>query len=225
MNETHALNSPDQGGEYYDAPRKLVPSPSRSPITTDAESVFTDDEWSAPIPSVNWETFPPPGESKGSLFDFWSLKINFYPHFINLYFKYNAGKSKPSNSNVDAEIGSWSVRKRFGKLRIVDSSAPPVEEVSAPPRPPKKPAHMLLDSPGHNYLNLDGATESTKPTTPSAPVTPSTPAPSTPATALITDETYDFPRSHQPENVDSGTLGKLRRHCYTNAAPTNSTGK
>ena len=28
---------------------------------------------------------------------------------------------------------------------------------------------MVPESPGHNYLNLDGATESSKPTTPSTP--------------------------------------------------------
>ena len=119
---------------------------------------------------------------------------------------------KPPQSSSDAEIGSWSVRKRFGKLRIVDSAAPPVtEEPPAPPRPPKPP-HMLPENPGHNYLNLDGATESSKPTT------PATPAPSTPATAVITDETYDFPKSQQSgSSTEASTSG--RRHCYTNAAP------
>lgn len=73
---------------------------------------------------------------------------------------------------------------------------------------------MSLDGPGHNYLNLDGATESSK------PVTPGTPAPQTPATAIITDETYDFPRSHQPGN--DSTLGRKPRHCYSNAAPTSA---
>ncbi|NP_001135927.1 daughter of sevenless-like [Nasonia vitripennis] len=191
LNDTSSLSSAlGQGQDHYDAPRRLAPSPPRSPTTTDAESVFTDDEWSAPVPSVNWETFPSPSDSK------------------------------PCNSASDAEIGSWSVRKRFGKLRIVDSAAlPAAEEIPAPPRPPKPP-HMSLENPGHNYLNLDGATESSK------PVTPATPAPSTPATAIITDETYDFPRSHQPGVAESGTLGRptQSRHCYTNAAPTNASG-
>ena len=104
------------------------------------------------------------------------------------------------------------MRKRFGKLRIVDSAAPPVtEELPAPPRPPK-PLHMLPENPGHNYLNLDGATESSKPTT------PATPAPSTPATAIITDESYEFPKPSQPSSgTEAGTIG--RKHCYTNAVP------
>ncbi|XP_066583586.1 protein daughter of sevenless isoform X2 [Prorops nasuta] len=184
LTDTSSLNSAmGQVQEHYDAPRRLAPSPPRSPTTTDAESVFTDDEWTAPVPSVNWETFPSSGESK---------------------------------STGEGEIGSWSVRKRFGKLRIVDSAAPPVtEQVPVPPRPPKPP-HMLPENPGHNYLNLDGTTDSSKPTT------PATPAPSTPATAIITDETYDFPRSHQPGQTadnNTNTIGRSSRHCYTNAAP------
>ncbi|XP_076619370.1 daughter of sevenless [Colletes latitarsis] len=185
LNDTSSLNSAlGQGPEHYDAPRRLAPSPPRSPTTTDAESVFTDDEWTAPVPSVNWETFPSSGETK-----------------------------QPQGSN-DAEIGSWSVRKRFGKLRIVDSAVPPsVEKLPAPPRPPKPP-HMLPENPGHNYLNLDGATESSKPTT------PATPAPSTPATITVTDESYDFPRSHQPgQTIDTTPIDQSSKHFYSNAAP------
>lgn len=63
LNDTSSLSSAlGQGGEHYDAPRRLAPSPPRSPTTTDPESVFTDDEWTAPVPCVNWETFPSPGE-------------------------------------------------------------------------------------------------------------------------------------------------------------------
>ncbi|XP_076676097.1 uncharacterized protein LOC143373090 [Andrena cerasifolii] len=186
LNDTSSLSSGlGQGPEHYDAPRRLAPSPPRSPTTTDAESVFTDDEWTAPVPSVNWETFPSSGETK-----------------------------HPQGSS-DAEIGSWSVRKRFGKLRIVDSAVPPsAEKLPAPPRPPKPP-HMLPENPGHNYLNLDGATESSKPTT------PATPAPSTPATAIVTDESYDFPRSHQPGQAPDMNqwIDQSSKHFYSNAAP------
>lgn len=97
-------------------------------------------------------------------------------------------------------------------MRIVDSTLPlSVEKLPAPPRPPKPP-HMLPENPGHNYLNLDGATESSKPTT------PATPAPLTPATAIVTDESYDFPRSHQPGAPEPNTIDK---HFYSNAAPSN----
>ncbi|KAH0549229.1 GRB2-associated-binding protein 2 [Cotesia glomerata] len=189
LNDTSSLSSAiSHGPEHYDAPRRLAPSPSRSPITTDAESVFTDDEWTTPIPSVNWETFP------------------------------SSGDSKLSQNLSDPKICSWSVSKRFGKFKIVDSAIPTADEsVRAPPRPPK-PSHMTLENIGHNYLNLDGATESSKPTT------PATPAPSTPATAIISDETYDFPRSHQigtssVTSTDTSTTGRTPRHCYSNAAP------
>ncbi|XP_014467730.1 PREDICTED: GRB2-associated-binding protein 2 isoform X1 [Dinoponera quadriceps] len=189
LNDTSSLNSAlGQGPEHYDAPRRLAPSPPRSPTTTDAESVFTDDEWTTPVPSVNWDTFP------------------------------STGDSRPSHGLSDAEIGSWSVKKRFGKLKIVDSAVPPaVEKLPAPPRPPKPP-HMLPENPGHNYLNLDGATESSKPTT------PATPAPTTPAaTAAVTDESYDFPRSHQPAqstaSVENAVVDQSSKHFYSNAAP------
>ncbi|XP_012255741.1 GRB2-associated-binding protein 2 [Athalia rosae] len=193
LNDASSLSSAMGQGraQFSDAPRWNAPSPPRSPTTTDAESVFTDDEWTAPVPSVNWETFPTNTERRSS---------------------------HPSG---EAEIGSWSVMKRFGKLQIVDSTTPPaVEKIPAPPRPPKPP-HMAPENFGHNYLNLDSATESSKPTT------PATPAPSTPATAIVTDETYDFPRSHQPgpnKDLNANTAGRPARHCYSNAAPTSTDG-
>ncbi|XP_017879365.1 GRB2-associated-binding protein 2 isoform X2 [Ceratina calcarata] len=201
LNDTSSLNSATnlgQGPEHYDAPRRLAPSPPRSPTTTDAESVFTDDEWTAPVPSVNWETFPSSGSGQSK-----HLHVG-------------------SSSTSDTEIDSWRVRKRFGKMKIVDPSSVPTppttaaaEKLPAPPRPPKPP-HMLPDNPGHNYLNLDGATESSKPTT------PATPAPSTPAaaaTATVTDESYDFPRSHQPGAAPE--FNTIDKHLYSNAAPSN----
>ncbi|XP_011880032.1 PREDICTED: protein daughter of sevenless isoform X2 [Vollenhovia emeryi] len=195
LNDTSSLSSAlGQGPEHYDAPRRLAPSPPRSPTTTDAESVFTDDEWTASMTSTNWDTLPSTGDSR-------------QPH-----------------GPGDHEIGPWSVRKRFGKLRI-DSAVPPaVEKLPAPPRPPKPP-HMLPENPGHNYLNLDGATESSKPST------PATPAPTTPAAAVmiitgaVTDESYDFPRSHQPQaaqtTVENNTaaVDQSSKHFYSNAAP------
>uniref|UniRef100_A0A146ME69 Protein daughter of sevenless n=2 Tax=Lygus hesperus TaxID=30085 RepID=A0A146ME69_LYGHE len=61
--------------EFYDSPRRLQPPgsielrasgsttpPLQSP-GTDAESVFTDEEWTNPKPAVNWDTFPQPSDS------------------------------------------------------------------------------------------------------------------------------------------------------------------
>lgn len=63
LNDTSSLNSAlGQGPEHYDAPRRLAPSPPRSPTTTDAESVFTDDEWTTPVPGANWNTLPSTGK-------------------------------------------------------------------------------------------------------------------------------------------------------------------
>ncbi|KAF7987525.1 hypothetical protein HCN44_003287 [Aphidius gifuensis] len=212
FNDTSSLNSGiiNQIPELYDAPRKLappppLPSPPRSPTTTDAESVFTDDEWTTPVPSVNWETFPSSCDSKASQSGV------------------NGSVGGGGSGGGDNDIGSWRVRQRFGKLRIVDSSILPNDDntiLPAPPRPPK-PSHMTNDSPGHNYLNLDGSIDSSKPTT---PATPATPAPSTASTAIITDDTYDFPRSHQPncdnEQQMTSTIGRSSsKHCYSNAAP------
>lgn len=217
LNDTSSLSSAlGQGPEHYDAPRRLAPSPPRSPTTTDAESVFTDDEWTTPVPSVNWDTFP----STGKYFlMFARCNLSCACLFVNEP-NYVIGDSRPSHGLSDAEIGSWSVKKRFGKMKIVDSTVPPaVEKLPAPPRPPKPP-HMLPENPGHNYLNLDGATESSKPTTPATPA-PTTPA--TSATAAVTDESYDFPRSHQPAqsttNVENTAVDQSSKHFYSNAAP------
>ncbi|XP_029155808.1 protein daughter of sevenless [Nylanderia fulva] len=185
LNDTSSLNSTlGQGPEHYDAPRRLAPSPPRSPTTTDAESVFTDDEWTTPVPGANWDTLPSTGDSR------------------------------------QHEIGSWSVRKRFGKLSIVDSAVPPAaEKLPVPPRPPKPP-HMLPENPGHNYLNLDGATESSKPTTPATPASTSA-ATTTTAVGVVTDESYDFPRSHQPQTTTESSVAvdQSSKHFYSNAAP------
>ena len=61
LNDTSSLSSvTTQSIENYDATRRLVPSPPRSP-TTDAESVITDDELVPSLPNVNWDTFPSAG--------------------------------------------------------------------------------------------------------------------------------------------------------------------
>ncbi|CAA9996539.1 unnamed protein product [Nesidiocoris tenuis] len=65
--------------DFYDSPRRLRPPgalelrasgsttpPLQSP-GTDAESVFTDEEWTSSKPAVNWDTFPQPTD--GSLED------------------------------------------------------------------------------------------------------------------------------------------------------------
>jgi hypothetical protein len=264
-----------ENAEFYDSPRKLHPPnlellqvsgtpPLHSPAT-DGESVFTDEEWAAPQhypPSVNWETFPD-GE--------------------------NIRQTRPSDSSAEmdmgsrADIGSWSVVKRFGKLTVVDSAniprAGPIgahgrqlslptnlqHQPVAPPRPPK-PFHLLLEAPSHNYLNLENVSPQARhnrnirkasvaslssdtskrtggPGSPNDCVSASDgneepPSPISPThcneITCVSDEMYDFPRSHQYASNPSSTLsmdcadGKIQagvRHCYTNAAPSNVNGE
>ncbi|XP_011498451.1 PREDICTED: GRB2-associated-binding protein 2-like [Ceratosolen solmsi marchali] len=181
LNDASSLSSVTvQAIDSYDATKRLVPSPPRSP-TTDAESVVTDDEWISSLPNVNWDTFPV------------------------------AGDLKPSN----AGIGSWSVKKRFGKLRIVDSNKPPnADEIAIPPRPPK-PSHMVTECPGHNYLNLDGATESSKPTTPS-----------TPAQSVTTNDLNNSGGSSKSRQItaktDTNIANKPQKQQSTNANSSNA---
>lgn len=265
-----------QSAEFYDSPRKLHPPnlelrqvsitpPLHSP-TTDGESVFTDEEWSVPShhpPSVNWETFPD-GDS--------------------------VRQTRPSDSSAEVDvggggdIGSWSVVKRFGKLRVVDnvSSIPrdgstgahgrqlslPINlqhQPVAPPRPPK-PFHLLLEAPSHSYLNLENVSPQPRhnrnirkpsvaslssdtskrtgiPGSPNDCVSASDgneepPSPLSPSqcneTVGVSDEMYDFPRSHQyannPSSPSAGDCAESKihptvRHCYTNAAPSKVSGE
>ncbi|XP_047121000.1 protein daughter of sevenless isoform X2 [Schistocerca piceifrons] len=225
-------------GEFYDLPRKLHPpnldlqqssgtglgTPPHSP-NTDGESVFTDDDTVGPghgttrsLPSVNWETFPSSAEA-----DTMSLPRT----------------TRPSDSSTEGDVGSWSVVRRFGRLTVVDSDIPP----PAPPRPPK-PSHLTSvdNSAGPSYMNLDNiSSQSTGSTVvnsdkgsqePPSPVSP----PHTDV-IVVTDDMYDFPRSHQypvtaglvsgGEADGTGSLSRmpsLSRHCYSNAAPVQVNG-
>lgn len=184
--------------DLYDAPRKLQPPdlelrasgsttpPMQSPAT-DAESVFTDEEWHPPQkPVVNWETFPRPSDS--------SLEGD-----------------TPSN-----KITQISVNKRFTRV-LNDTEGMPV-----PPRPPKPP-HLSIDNHEHHqYLNLDNNDMKDSETDNSS---------ANPVTGGISDDMYDFPRTHNINNdkteINSSDKNSVvppipqARHCYTNAAPSN----
>ncbi|KAJ4451076.1 hypothetical protein ANN_02514 [Periplaneta americana] len=270
--------APAESAEFYDSPRKLHPPnlehrqissttpPPQSP-TTDGESVFTDEEWSAPAhrpPSVNWDTFPnTDGES--------------------------VRQNRPSDSSAEVDlgsggdIGSWSVVKRFGKLTVVDNvgSVPrdgPIavhgrqlslptnlqHQPVAPPRPPK-PFHLLLEAPSHNYLNLENVSprprnrnaRKSSVASQSSDTSKRTGVPPSPNDCVsasdgneeppsplsvpqsnelvgVSDEMYDFPRSHQnvnnpssPSAVDGveNKISAATLHFYTNAAPIKVNGE
>lgn len=114
---------------------------------------------------------------------------------------------------------------------LLSTCAPP------PPRPPK-PSHLLLDPPGPNYLNIENISPASHTTDgvdkhkmetasgsepPSPLIATSTPleGPSAvPGSVVVTDDMYDFPRSHQySEGLDNTRPPPMSRHCYTNAAP------
>ncbi|KAJ8674768.1 hypothetical protein QAD02_010554 [Eretmocerus hayati] len=100
-----------------------------------------------------------------------SLDANFFISilWVSYLASYLLGELKPGYRKRNTRIKLWSVQKSFGKLKTQDlKQGSAKNQVPIPPRPPK-PSHMISDSPGHNYLNLDGATESSKPTTPSTP--------------------------------------------------------
>ena len=194
--------------DFYDSPRKIVVDVSP-----------TDRRHSgAPIP--NWDTFP------------------------------NADASEETDFSP-GDIGSWSIVQRFGKLQVVDSKQPcatnslnrntkhkiqpdtlSLRRPVAPPRPPK-PHHLILQDNARQYLNLNnkpnGEAHTDSEKSP-APVVSDSPQPqiTQPTPTIVSDEMYDFPRSHQPPNEEppatvTGT-GTITRHNYSNAAPGQVTG-
>ncbi|XP_026287392.1 GRB2-associated-binding protein 1 [Frankliniella occidentalis] len=210
----------------------------KSPGTDAESSVFTDEEWTGPgsnlgpsgtahsqRPVVNWETFPSSEGEQGP-------------------------NVRPSDSSVDldfsADAGTWNTLNRIPnkfqagdpKTSLIRNNAPP------PPRPPK-PSHLLLEPPppGHNYLNIESVSpashsadaldkqkiESASSSEPPSPlIATSTPldGPSAvPGSAVVTDDMYDFPRSHQyADTLDNTRPLVMNRHCYTNAAPAQVNG-
>ncbi|EFA02351.1 protein daughter of sevenless [Tribolium castaneum] len=80
-------------------------------------------------------------------------------------------------------------------------------KIQAPPRPPKS-SHVAPST----YINLniknEGHDEDKKP-----------------VQGVITDDMYDFPRSHQITEAETVRNMLLRRHCYNNAAPAKVEGQ
>ncbi|XP_075234904.1 daughter of sevenless [Lycorma delicatula] len=122
--------------ELYDAPRKLQPPdlelrasgsttpPMQSPAT-DAESVFTDEEWVNPHPKpvVNWETFPRPSDS--------SLE----------------------GDTPSIKMTTISVNKRFTRVLNDSDGVPIPPPPPRPPKPAH--LSSLDNPDQHQYLNLE----------------------------------------------------------------------
>ncbi|CAG9823182.1 unnamed protein product [Phaedon cochleariae] len=110
----------------------------------------------------------------------------------------NSKHTRPSDSSADGELIAT---KKF--VKVIEREGKPA--VAPPPRPPK-PSHIV---PAPCYLNLtpSNAGKEAEETNDSG-LNDSQPK-------VLTDETYDFPRSHHIES--EATL--KRKHCYNNAAP------
>lgn len=187
--------------DFYDSPRKIV------------VDVSPTDGRQPGVPIPNWDTFP------------------------------NADASEETDFSP-GDIGSWSIVQRFGKLQVVDSKQPcatnslnrntkhkiqpdtlSLRRPVAPPRPPK-PHHLILQDNARHYLNLNSKPNGEENPEKSPPHANS-PQPQ-PTPTIVSDEMYDFPRSHQPQNEEppatGNTTGTMSRHNYSNAAPGQVTG-
>lgn len=109
----------------------------------------------------------------------------------------------PSNSSMTEPLLSDS----FSKVTLDDTT----KRVDPPPRPPK-----------HTLNNFSRAESSSKPSNETdVNIVEDSAAVSHLNSSIkgISDEMYDFPRSHQIETNENLTNTLLRRHCYNNAAP------
>ncbi|XP_031339371.1 protein daughter of sevenless isoform X2 [Photinus pyralis] len=115
----------------------------------------------------------------------------------------------PSNSSMTEPLLSDS----FSKVTLDDTT----KRVDPPPRPPKPTLN-----------NLGRAESSSKPSNETdVNIVEGSVAVSHLNSNIkgISDEMYDFPRSHQIETNENLTNTLLRRHCYNNAAPGNIEGQ
>ncbi|XP_019881614.1 GRB2-associated-binding protein 1 isoform X2 [Aethina tumida] len=128
----------------------------------------------------------------------------------NASFDNNTSKNtRPSDSSNDIEIPA---AQRFVKADTAKSGA-----VIAPPRPPK-PAHITPNTqPCYLNLNVTPTKSSTNNEEESKPTKDL-------GRVVVSDEMYDFPRSHNIETETTLRGTSQRRHCYSNAAPANVEG-
>lgn len=219
--------------EFYDMPRKLQPPAlelrpdqrsSTPPLQSPGgDSVFSEVEWSQ-VPSVNWNTFP--RDSTASEVELRTTKTS----------------ESSDGPPPAADLGAWSVARRFSKVCISDNKSEPQgirktstdeDKFNPPPRPPK-PSY-LADGPSHSYLNIASVLgqssniyDNNKAVSPSIKqeqrdsgnTATSEHCPSPGSVAPTADDMYDFPRSHQ----QAGEEIRGPRHCYSNAAPGQSNG-
>ncbi|XP_052872834.1 protein daughter of sevenless [Anopheles cruzii] len=230
--------------------QKVVIPGSGKSSPSDSESVFTDDEWTAPAGSSNGVGAGAGGAGGGS----------------GTGASRGAGNggtidrnARPSDSSIENDAVGWTYVQRFSKVPNSSEDKPQQQHsdpkvtgngpAGAPPRPPKR-ASMNLEGIEKTKDLIASDTENVSP----AIIGPKD------ASSCI-DEFYDIPRSHQHPYTGSsmhlpdgdllsplshcdlvasstpnligefttgggGTLGRggPRPHCYTNAAPTKVEG-
>ncbi|XP_056639103.1 GRB2-associated-binding protein 1 [Diorhabda sublineata] len=104
---------------------------------------------------------------------------------------YELDTSKSKKSESSDEDGNFTVTKKFTK-----ANAPNDNILRQPPPRPPKPTHISTSIPCSS-------------TTVKEPEV-------VPQQKVLTDDMYDFPRSH---HVETETTTMKKRHCYNNAAP------
>ncbi|CAH1370352.1 protein daughter of sevenless [Tenebrio molitor] len=101
------------------------------------------------------------------------------------------------------------VKQKFTKSKMQECN----NKVAAPPRPPKS-VHVAPST----YINLNVQT-------PLINKYESGEEEKKPPTGVVTDDMYDFPRSHQMSEAEAVRNKLMRRHCYNNAAPVKIEGQ
>ncbi|RZC36124.1 daughter of sevenless [Asbolus verrucosus] len=99
------------------------------------------------------------------------------------------------------------VKQKFTKCNM-NNKGSTQEKVTAPPRPPKS-AHMAPSS----YINLNVQPVNNKNDQEDE------------KKPVLTDDMYDFPRSHQMTESEAVRNMLQKRHCYNNAAPVKIEGQ
>ncbi|KAK9877670.1 hypothetical protein WA026_019341 [Henosepilachna vigintioctopunctata] len=146
-----------------------------------------------------------------------------------------AGEGSPLQSPTDLENvfieEDWTYNASSNDLRVKRPSTCSADmtliatqkftKAEAPPRPPKS-VHVQQNSP--NYLNLTLPSSVNSADHKEGAIDEEKSCANSESQKLLTDEMYDFPRSHQVES-DTLKFSLNRRHCYNNAAPVRVDGQ
>lgn len=185
--------APEGDPHFYDCPRSHQPSQTLRKAFTNSDLSKSSNKLEK---TANSSPLQSPTDSE-SVFtdDDWTQNTSIE----------NTRSLLPSNNSMTEPLLSDSV----SKVTLDNTN----KRTDPPPRPPK---------PTLNNFNLSKAEPSTKPSNETdvniiddSVVVP----PVNSNIKVLSDEMYDFPRSHQIETNEALTNTLFRRHCYNNAAP------